>query len=69
MTGSSAETAPKRHVVHAAALSEAESRELGPLLARAAAVATQLTDPEQVYVCLWSHGESGESTFTSLFSP
>ena len=46
---------PKRHVTRVAALSASETAELGPLLQRAAAVVDELVDPEQVYVCLWSH--------------
>jgi diadenosine tetraphosphate (Ap4A) HIT family hydrolase len=46
---------PKRHVLHVSELSEAEAAELGPLLQRSAAVVSDLTSPEQVYVCLWSH--------------
>jgi diadenosine tetraphosphate (Ap4A) HIT family hydrolase len=46
---------PKRHVVHVADLSDDEAAELGPLLRDAARVSTALTDPEQVYVSLWSH--------------
>ena len=47
---------PRRHVVHVADLDAAEARELGPLLQRATAVVTELAHPDQVYVCLWSHG-------------
>lgn len=32
-----------------------EAAELGPVLALTADVVTQLTEPDQVYVCLWSH--------------
>ena len=46
---------PRRHVLHVADLDEEESRELGPLLRRTAAVAGELTGADQVYVCLWSH--------------
>jgi diadenosine tetraphosphate (Ap4A) HIT family hydrolase len=46
---------PRRHVVHVWELEEAEARELGPLLRRAAAATAELTAPDQVYVCLWSH--------------
>ena len=47
---------PVRHVEHVAYLTPAESAELGPLLQRLAAVVTDLCAPQQVYVCLWSHG-------------
>lgn len=46
---------PLRHVVHVADLDEAESAELGPLLRQTAAAVTTVIQPEQVYVCLWSH--------------
>jgi diadenosine tetraphosphate (Ap4A) HIT family hydrolase len=46
---------PSRHVCHVAELSPEESHELGPLLQLTASVATDLCDPDQVYVCLWSH--------------
>ena len=47
---------PKRHVVRVAELNDEEASELGPLLKRTASILTALTAPEQVYVCLWSHG-------------
>jgi len=46
---------PRRHVVHVSELDEAEAAELGPLLRRAAQALEQLVEPDQVYVCLWSH--------------
>ena len=46
---------PRRHVVHVADLTADEATEIGPLLHLAASVVTSLCDPEQVYVCLWSH--------------
>ncbi|MFT3862728.1 MAG: hypothetical protein QM729_00520 [Solirubrobacterales bacterium] len=49
---------PKRHVLHVADLDEDEAAELGPLLRRAAAAVTEVFDPHQVYVCLWSHAEN-----------
>ena len=45
---------PKRHVVHVADLTEAETAEMGPLLQRTARAVTNLIEPVQVYVCLWS---------------
>jgi diadenosine tetraphosphate (Ap4A) HIT family hydrolase len=44
-----------RHVVHLADLNEIESAELGQLLRQTAAAVTEVTKPEQVYTCLWSH--------------
>jgi diadenosine tetraphosphate (Ap4A) HIT family hydrolase len=46
---------PRRHVVHVWELDDDEARELGPLLQRVAAVVAELTEPDQVYVGLWSH--------------
>jgi diadenosine tetraphosphate (Ap4A) HIT family hydrolase len=46
---------PKRHVVHVWELAVEEGSELGPLLRDTAAVVAELTSPDQVYVCLWSH--------------
>jgi ATP adenylyltransferase len=46
---------PKRHVVHVAALGPAESLELGPLLRDVSAAVTEVAEPDQVYVSLWSH--------------
>jgi diadenosine tetraphosphate (Ap4A) HIT family hydrolase len=51
---------PLRHVVYVADLTAEEAAELGPVLRTAASVVTELLQPEQVYVCLWSHaGEGG----------
>ena len=47
---------PKRHVVHVWELTDDEATELGPLLRETSRVAAELVSPEQVYVCLWSHG-------------
>jgi diadenosine tetraphosphate (Ap4A) HIT family hydrolase len=46
---------PNRHVVHVSDLQAAEATELGVVLQEAAAVVTELEQPEQVYVTLWSH--------------
>jgi diadenosine tetraphosphate (Ap4A) HIT family hydrolase len=46
---------PRRHVLRVSELSEAEAIELGPLIRRTAALVTELVEPEQVYVTLWSH--------------
>ena len=46
---------PVRHVVQVADLTSEETAELGPLLHTAASIVTELLQPEQVYVCLWSH--------------
>lgn len=56
---------PRRHVVHVWDLDEDERTELGPLLGRTAQVLRGLCDPDQVYVCLWSHagGQPGHVHF------
>ena len=56
---------PKRHVVHVADLEPDEAAALGPLLRQATAVVTELVEPDQVYVTLWSHagGEPGHIHF------
>ena len=46
---------PKRHVIHVADLTAEEAAELGPLLRQTSALVTELVQPEQVYVTLWSH--------------
>jgi diadenosine tetraphosphate (Ap4A) HIT family hydrolase len=46
---------PKRHVTRVSELTEHEAGELGLLLVRAASVLDDLLEPEQVYICLWSH--------------
>ena len=46
---------PRRHVVAVGELRADEAAELGPLLARTAAIVDELVQPEQVYVGLWSH--------------
>jgi diadenosine tetraphosphate (Ap4A) HIT family hydrolase len=46
---------PVRHVTTVGALDAGEAAELGPLLQRVTQVAQELTQAEQVYVCLWSH--------------
>ena len=46
---------PRRHVVHVWEIDGDEAAELGALLRQAAAVVAELAEPEQVYVCLWSH--------------
>ena len=46
---------PMRHCLHVADLTEEEAAELGPLLRRMTATIQELTQADQVYVCLWSH--------------
>ncbi len=47
---------PVRHVEHVAELTSDEAGELGPLLRLTSAVVNDICRPQQVYVCLWSHG-------------
>jgi len=47
---------PRRHVLYVADLTDEEAEELGPLLRQTAKVVEHLTEAEQVYVTLWSHG-------------
>ena len=46
---------PLRCVVSVGDLDPEESAELGPLLQRMAKLVKDLTECDQVYVCLWSH--------------
>lgn len=48
---------PIRHVTHVADLELDEIAQLGPLLHETAIAVTELAEPEQVYVCLWSHAD------------
>src|SRR5580704_3759 len=48
--------APREHVVSVADLDDTAASELGPLLRLTTRVIERLCQPEQVYVCLWSHG-------------
>jgi diadenosine tetraphosphate (Ap4A) HIT family hydrolase len=48
---------PGRHVIHVADLSDEEADTMGRMLHRAAKVVTELCDPDQVYISLWSHAE------------
>jgi diadenosine tetraphosphate (Ap4A) HIT family hydrolase len=46
---------PFRHCLYIGDLTQAEAKELGPLLQRVSQVIQTLTQADQVYVCLWSH--------------
>ena len=48
---------PFRHCLHVWDLSAEEAEELGPLLKRATRAIREIVQPDQVYVCLWSHGD------------
>jgi len=49
---------PREHVVAVADLDDSAAAELGPLLRDTTRVVEALCQPEQTYVCLWSHGAS-----------
>jgi diadenosine tetraphosphate (Ap4A) HIT family hydrolase len=46
---------PERHVERVAELTADEATAMGPMLHEAARVVTAITEPDQVYICLWSH--------------
>ena len=48
---------PIRHVTHLADLEPDEIAQIGTLLHQTAALVTELAEPDQVYVCLWSHAD------------
>jgi ATP adenylyltransferase len=49
--------APRKHIVAVADLDAMAVMELGPVLRATAGVVETLCEPEQTYVCMWSHGE------------
>ena len=46
---------PIRHILHVADLTIEEAAELGPLLRKFTRLIEEILDPDQIYVCLWSH--------------
>ena len=50
--------APREHIVAVAGLEDSAAAELGSVLRDTARVVEALCQPEQTYVCLWSHGVS-----------
>ncbi|MGH2937478.1 MAG: HIT family protein [Solirubrobacterales bacterium] len=60
---------PKRHVLHVADLRDDEAAELGPLLRRTTAAVTEAFEPEQIYVCLWSHADGVPSHIHWVVQP
>ena len=46
---------PLRHFTHVADLELDEAAELGPLLRKFSGLIEEIIEPDQVYVCLWSH--------------
>jgi ATP adenylyltransferase len=49
---------PREHIVAVSEISDDAAAELGPLLLKTTQVLEALCKPEQIYVCLWSHGEA-----------
>lgn len=47
---------PRGHIVAVADLDDTAVAELGPILRDTARVVETICQPEQTYVCLWSHG-------------
>ena len=60
---------PKRHVLHIADLDAAEVAELGPVLRQASAVVSELVQPDQVYVTLWSHADGAPGHIHFVVQP
>ncbi len=46
---------PLRHCLRVGELTAEETAELGPLLQRSTSTIEAIVEPDQVYVCLWSH--------------
>ena len=46
---------PFRHCLHYWELNEEELKEVGPLLRKVSYVIKTILNPDQVYICLWSH--------------
>jgi ATP adenylyltransferase len=61
--------APRQHIVSVADLDDVAAGELGPLLRQAASVVEHLCQPEQVYVCLWSHGPTERKHLHFVIQP
>jgi ATP adenylyltransferase len=61
--------APRDHVVAVAELDDIAAAELGPLLRDAARIAEALCQPEQTYVCVWSHGRTERRHLHILVQP
>jgi len=61
--------APRDHVVAIADLDDIAAAELGPLLREAARVVEAICQPEQTYVCVWSHGRAERRHLHILVQP
>jgi diadenosine tetraphosphate (Ap4A) HIT family hydrolase len=60
---------PRDHVVAVADLDDAAAAELGPLLRDVARVIEAICQPEQTYVCVWSHGPTERRHLHILVQP
>ena len=61
--------APRDHIVAVADLDGVAAAELGPLLRDAARIAEAICQPEQTYVCVWSHGRTERRHLHILVQP
>lgn len=61
--------APRDHVVAMADLDDVAAAELGPLLRDAACIVEAICQPEQTYVCMWSHGRTERRHLHILVQP
>ncbi|GAA2760933.1 HIT family protein [Actinopolymorpha rutila] len=61
--------APRLHVVSVADLPIDAAEELGRVLRDASRMLEALCEPEQVYVCQWSHGESARKHLHFVVQP
>ena len=61
--------APRDHAVAVADLDDTAANELGPLLRDAARVVEAICQPEQTYVCVWSHGRTERRHLHILVQP
>lgn len=60
---------PRDHIVAVADLDDAAAAEMGPLLRDVAQAVETLCQPEQTYVCVWSHGKTERRHLHVLVQP
>src|SRR5262245_29259879 len=60
---------PLDHVVSVAELDDIATAELGPLLCDTSRVVEAICQPEQTYVCTWSHGQAARKHLHILVQP
>ena len=60
---------PFRHCIHYWELTDEEAKEVGPLLRRVATTIHTILKPNQIYVCLWSHGDWKPSHIHFVLQP